>query len=63
MDQRTPGRVSVRWPGDEVMSAVTAEVAQRRLEGRWRYLIDHPYAGLEAAEAGNLAEVGATPSS
>src|SRR4051812_28459289 len=38
--------------GDEVMSAVSAEVAQRQPDGGWRYLIDHPYASLETADAG-----------
>jgi hypothetical protein len=37
--------------GEEVMSAVTGEVAQRQAEGGGRYLIDQPYAGLEPAEA------------
>src|SRR3954452_10047350 len=33
--------------GDEAMSAVTAEVAQRQPVGGWLYLIDHPFAGAE----------------
>jgi uncharacterized protein (TIGR02246 family) len=36
--------------GDEVVSAVSAEVAQRQPDGGWRYLIDHPYASLETAD-------------
>jgi uncharacterized protein (TIGR02246 family) len=37
--------------GEETMSAVTAEVARRQPDGGWVYLIDHPYASLEAAAA------------
>jgi uncharacterized protein (TIGR02246 family) len=48
--------------GDEVMSAVTAEVAQRQADGGWRYVIDHPYAVTGSAETGNLASAGATGS-
>jgi uncharacterized protein (TIGR02246 family) len=44
--------------GDQVMSAVTAEVAQRQPDGGWRYLIDHPYASMETAEAGAAAGTG-----
>jgi uncharacterized protein (TIGR02246 family) len=40
--------------GDEVMSAVTAEVAQRQPDGGWLYLIDHPFAGSEPAEVAAL---------
>jgi hypothetical protein len=29
--------------GGEVMCAVTAEIAQRRSDGGWHQLIDHPY--------------------
>ena len=47
--------------GDEVMSAVSAEVARRDAEGGWRYLIDHPYAGLEPAGTGGTAQTEATP--
>ena len=47
--------------GDEVMSAVSAEVAQRQPDGGWRYLIDHPYAGLEAADAAEGAGAGSAP--
>jgi uncharacterized protein (TIGR02246 family) len=41
--------------GEESMSAVTAEVAQRQPDGGWRYVIDHPYAGQETADAGAAA--------
>jgi uncharacterized protein (TIGR02246 family) len=47
--------------GEDVMSAVTAEVARREAEGGWRYLIDHPYAGLEPARTGETAQAEATP--
>ena len=40
--------------GDEVMSAVTAEVAQRDEDGGWRYVIDHPYASLQSAATANV---------
>ena len=30
--------------GDEEMSAITCEVARRGPDGRWLYLIDHPFA-------------------
>jgi uncharacterized protein (TIGR02246 family) len=30
--------------GEQTVSAVTAEVAQRQADGSWRYLIDNPYA-------------------
>jgi uncharacterized protein (TIGR02246 family) len=40
--------------GDEVMSAVTAEVAQRQPDGGWLYLIDHPFAGSEPDEVAAL---------
>jgi uncharacterized protein (TIGR02246 family) len=41
--------------GDEVMSAVTAEVAHRQADGGWRYVIDHPYASLDSAITANVA--------
>jgi uncharacterized protein (TIGR02246 family) len=41
--------------GDQTMSAVTAEVARRQPEGGWLYVIDHPFAGLEAEEMTALA--------
>jgi uncharacterized protein (TIGR02246 family) len=41
--------------GDQTMSAVTAEVARREPDGSWLYVIDHPFASLEAAEAAALA--------
>jgi len=40
--------------GDQVMSAVTAEVAQRQPDGGWLYLIDHPFAGSEPDEVAAL---------
>lgn len=40
--------------GDEEMSAVTAEVAQRQPDGGWLYLIDHPFAGSEPDEVAAL---------
>jgi uncharacterized protein (TIGR02246 family) len=56
--------LSCEWTltvGDEVTSAVTAEVARREAEGGWRYLIDHPYAGLHPAGAGHAAQAEAGP--
>jgi uncharacterized protein (TIGR02246 family) len=56
--------LSCEWTltvGDEVTSAVTAEVARREAEGGWRYLIDHPYAGLHPAGAGQSAQAEAGP--
>ena len=44
--------------GEESMSAVTAEVARREPDGGWRYVIDHPYAGQETADAGAAAGAG-----
>jgi uncharacterized protein (TIGR02246 family) len=41
--------------GDQAMSAVTAEVAQRQPDGGWLYVIDHPLASLEADELAALA--------
>jgi ketosteroid isomerase-like protein len=41
--------------GDETMSAVTAEVAQRQPDGGWLYVIDHPFASLESEEMAALA--------
>ncbi|MCW2676915.1 MAG: hypothetical protein JWR70_1955 [Modestobacter sp.] len=45
----------------ETMSAVTAEVAQRQPDGGWLYVIDHPFAGLEAPELAALAAAVAHP--
>ncbi len=47
--------------GDETMSAVTAEVAQRQPDGGWLYVIDHPFASLEAEEMAALAAATAPP--
>ena len=47
--------------GDDTMSAVTAEVAQRQPDGGWLYVIDHPVAGLEAEELAALAAAVAPP--
>jgi ketosteroid isomerase-like protein len=41
--------------GDQMMSAVTAEVAARQSEGGWLYVIDHPWAGLEPDELATLS--------
>jgi ketosteroid isomerase-like protein len=41
--------------GDQTMSAVTAEVARRQPDGSWLYVVDHPFASLEAEEAAALA--------
>jgi ketosteroid isomerase-like protein len=49
--------------GGETMSAVTAEVAQRQPDGGWLYVIDHPFAGLEADELAALAAAVAPPQS
>jgi uncharacterized protein (TIGR02246 family) len=40
--------------GDESMSAVSAEVARREPDGSWLYVVDHPYASLEPAEAAEI---------
>ncbi|MGY1592541.1 YybH family protein [Geodermatophilus sp. SYSU D00708] len=40
--------------GDESMSAVTAEVARRQPDGGWLYVVDHPFASLEAEERAAL---------
>jgi uncharacterized protein (TIGR02246 family) len=40
---------------DQTMSAVTAEVARRQSDGSWLYVVDHPFASLEAEEAAALA--------
>ncbi len=47
--------------GDETMSAVTAEVAQRQPDGSWLYVIDHPFASQEAEEMAALAAATAPP--
>jgi len=41
--------------GDQSVSAVTAEVARRQADGSWLYVLDHPFAGLEADEREALA--------
>ena len=41
--------------GDQSMSAVTAEVARRQPDGSWLYVVDHPFASLEAEERAALA--------
>jgi ketosteroid isomerase-like protein len=41
--------------GDQAMGAVTAEVARRQPDGGWLYVVDHPFAGLEADELAALA--------
>ena len=40
--------------GDQSMSAVSAEVARREPDGSWLYVVDHPYASLEPAEAAEI---------
>jgi len=40
--------------GDQTMGATTAEVARRQADGGWRYVIDHPFAGLDAEELAAL---------
>ncbi len=37
--------------GDGSMSAISTEVARREPDGSWLYVVDHPYASLEPAEA------------
>ena len=41
--------------GDEQMSAVSAEVAQRQPGGGWLYVIDHPFAGAEPDQIAAIA--------
>ncbi len=41
--------------GDQTMGAITAEVARRQPDGGWLYVVDHPFASLEAEEAAELA--------
>ncbi|MGY1689895.1 hypothetical protein [Geodermatophilus sp. SYSU D01105] len=41
--------------GDQSVSAVTAEVARRQDDGGWLYVVDHPFASLEAEERAALA--------
>ncbi|MGY1660627.1 YybH family protein [Geodermatophilus sp. SYSU D00705] len=41
--------------GDQSMSAITAEVARRQPDGSWLYVVDHPFASLEAEERAALA--------
>jgi uncharacterized protein (TIGR02246 family) len=43
--------------GDESMSAITAEVAERQPDGGWLYIIDNPYAG----PAGDAGTAGSPP--
>jgi uncharacterized protein (TIGR02246 family) len=47
--------------GGQAMSAVTAEVAERQPDGGWLYVVDHPFAGMEAEEAAALAASLAPP--
>ena len=47
--------------GDESMSGMTAEVAQRQPDGGWLYVIDHPYASLEPDEMAALLAATAPP--
>jgi ketosteroid isomerase-like protein len=37
--------------GDQSLSAVTAEVARRQPDGGWLYVVDHPFASMEAEMA------------
>jgi ketosteroid isomerase-like protein len=41
--------------GELTMGATTAEVARRQPDGSWLYVIDHPFAGLEADEMAAFA--------
>ena len=41
--------------GELAMGATTAEVARRQPDGSWLYVIDHPFAGLDADELAALA--------
>jgi ketosteroid isomerase-like protein len=41
--------------GELAMGATTAEVARRQPDGSWLYVIDHPFAGLDADELSALA--------
>ena len=50
--------LSCEWTltaGDQTMSAVSAEVARRQPDGGWLYVVDHPFAALEADELAALA--------
>jgi len=40
---------------DQTVGAITAEVARRQPDGSWLYVIDHPFAGLEADQLAALA--------
>ena len=40
--------------GGEQISSVTAEVARRQPDGRWLYVIDHPYVGSEPDELATI---------
>jgi ketosteroid isomerase-like protein len=54
--------LSVQWTlriGQEMVSAVTAEVAARQPDGGWVYLIDHPFAGSEPDEIAAVAAAAA----
>jgi uncharacterized protein (TIGR02246 family) len=48
--------------GDQSMSGITAEVAQRQADGGWLYVIDNPYAGPAAVAPTELPAVPATRS-
>jgi uncharacterized protein (TIGR02246 family) len=37
------------------VGAITAEVARRQADGRWLYVLDHPFAGLEPGGRAALA--------
>ena len=41
--------------GELTMGATTAEVARRQPDGGWLYVVDHPFAGLDAEELVALA--------
>ena len=41
--------------GDLTMGATTAEVARRQPDGGWLYVVDHPFAALDADELSALA--------
>jgi ketosteroid isomerase-like protein len=41
--------------GELAMGATTAEVARRQPDGSWLYVVDHPFAGLDADELAALA--------
>jgi ketosteroid isomerase-like protein len=41
--------------GELARGATTAEVARRQPDGSWLYVVDHPFAGLDADELAALA--------